>query len=266
MLREGEAPAEPDFSSQPRLGRSLALPTSSGTRLRWEGGWTRPQWNDPSVPGKIGELVAAAYPVLLDISRWTAVIIGGGPVAARKARGLLEAGAACVRCVAPAFCDAIPSEVERVRQTYCPEHLEGARLVFAATDDPEVNDAIVRDAAARQLLVNRADADDDQPGDFTVPARLRHGEVILAISAGSPSLAALIRDKLESSFDPRWEWMARAMKELRPLIKSTNLEIASRQRIFRELASEAALSVIADRGADGLRSWLLERHPELHHG
>jgi siroheme synthase-like protein len=187
-------------------------------------------------------------------------------VAARKARGLLEAGAACVRCIAPAFCDAIPPEVERVWQTYRPEHLEGARLVFAATDDAQVNDAIVRDAAARHLPVNRADADDDQPGDFTVPARLRRGEVILAVSAGSPALAALIRDKLDSSFDPRWEQMARAMQELRPLIKSANVAIESRQRIFRELAGEEALSVIAAGGADGLRNWLLERHPELHHG
>jgi precorrin-2 dehydrogenase/sirohydrochlorin ferrochelatase len=210
--------------------------------------------------------VAAAYPVLLDITRWTAVIIGGGPVAARKARGLLEAGAACVRCIAPAFCDAIPPQVERVWQAYRPEHLDGARLVFAATDDPQVNDAIVRDAGARHLPVNRADGDEDQPGDFTIPARLRRGEVILAISAGSPALATLIRDKLDSSFDPRWEQMAHAMQELRPLIKSANVEIASRQRIFRELAGEEALSVIAARGADGLRGWLLERHPELHHG
>lgn len=210
--------------------------------------------------------MAAAYPVLLDITRWTAVIIGGGPVAARKARGLIEAGAAHVRCVALTFCDALPPEVERIQQAYRPEHLDGARLVFAATDSAQVNEAIVRDAATRGLLINRADADEDAPGDFTVPARLRRGDVILAISANSPALAALIRDKLEASFDPRWEQMASAMQELRPLIKSANVKIESRQRIFRELAGEEALSVIVARGADGLRDWLLERHPELHHG
>lgn len=210
--------------------------------------------------------MAHAYPVLLDITRWTAVIIGGGPVAARKARGLIEAGAARVRCVALTFCDALPPEVERLQQAYRPEHLDGARLVFVATDNAQVNDAIDRDAAARRLLVNRADADEDEPGDFTVPARLRRGEVMLAISAGSPALAALIRDTLEASFDSRWQQMADAMQKLRPLIKSANVEIAERRQIFRELASEEALNVVATRDAAGLRDWLLERHPELHHG
>jgi precorrin-2 dehydrogenase/sirohydrochlorin ferrochelatase len=207
----------------------------------------------------------ASYPVLLDVSRWTVVIIGGGAVAARKARGLLEAGAGRVRCVAPQFSADLPAEVERVPQMYRPEHLDGANLVFAATDQAEVNEAVVRDAHARNLLVNRADADDEEPGDFTVPAQLRRGAAMMAVSAGSPALAAFIRDRLNELFDPRWQQMADAMQHLRPLIRSAGVEISLRRQIFRELASEEALNVLADRGTDGLADWLLERHPELRH-
>lgn len=206
-----------------------------------------------------------AYPVNLDITGRTILIVGGGAVAARKARGLIEAGATRVRCVAPAFCDELPPEVERVRGTYCPDHLDGATLVFAATDRAEVNEAVVRDAHARNLLVNRADLDEDEPGDFTIPARFRKGDVTVAVSAGSPALAALIRDRLESEFDARWARMADAMRELRSWIKSAGVDIATRRTIFRELATEDALTVLADRGPDGLRDWLLARHPELNH-
>ena len=66
-------------------------------------------------------------------------------------------------------------------------------------------------------------------------------------------------------FDARWQQMAAAMRELRPLIKSAGTKVAIRRQIFRELASEEALNVVADRGAVGLREWLLARHPELTH-
>lgn len=210
-------------------------------------------------------LMPASYPVLLDVTRWTIVIIGGGVVAARKARGLLEAGAARVRCVAPAFCADLPAEVERVSQTYQAEHLDGADLVFAATDQADVNEAVVRDAHARKLLVNRADVDEDEPGDFTVPAQLRRGAAMIAVSAGSPALAAFIRDRLNERFDPRWQQMADAMQQLRPLIRSADLEISVRRQILREMATEEALDILAARGADGLGDWLMERHPELRH-
>jgi precorrin-2 dehydrogenase/sirohydrochlorin ferrochelatase len=202
---------------------------------------------------------------MLDVTERMVVIIGGGPVAARKARGLLEAGASQIRCVAPAFSDEFPAEVDRVPEAYRAEHLNGAALVFAATNNAEVNDAVVRDARERNILVNRADVDEDEPGDFAVPARLRNGKVVVAIAAGSPALAALIRDRLSEAFDPRWQKMAQAMHELRPFIKSAGIDIGGRRRIFRELATEDALNVVATRGVDGLRNWLLERHPEMHH-
>lgn len=207
----------------------------------------------------------ASYPVLLDVTRWTVVIIGGGAVAARKARGLLESGAARVRCVAPQFCAEMPAAIERVPQTYRPEHLNGANLVFAATDQPQVNQTVVRDAHTLGLLANRADADEDEPGDFTVPAQLRRGAAVITVSAGSPALAALIRDRLDELFDPRWQHMADAMQQLRPLVRSAGVETAVRRQVFRELATEEALNVLADRGTGGLYDWLLERHPELRH-
>src|SRR6187431_597410 len=103
---------------------------------------------------------------MLDVSDRVIVIIGGGKVAARKAAGLLAAGATRVRAVAPSFDAEFPPSAQKVVGMYLPEHLEGAQLVFAATDDATVNETIVRDARARGILVNSADGE----GDFSVPA------------------------------------------------------------------------------------------------
>lgn len=202
---------------------------------------------------------------MLDVSERLAVIVGGGAVAARKARGLLDAGASRVRCVAPEFRADIPAGVERVGEPYRPAHLEGAQLVFAATDRPEVNEAVVRDARSRGVLVSRADGDDEHPGDFSSPAALRRGAVVVAVSAASPALAALIRDGIAERFDPRWPTMASAMRELRPLIKRVAADGNLRRMIFHKLATEEALGVVHAGGVQALREWLRHDFPELIH-
>ena len=191
-------------------------------------------------------------------------MVGGGGVAARKARGLLDAGAAGVRCVAPEFGEGFP-DVELVRANYGPAHLDGAGLVFAATDNAEVNAAVVRDARRLGLLVNRADADEDEPGDFATPAVLREGELTLTVSAGgSPALAAVIRDGLRTRLDARWVKMADAMKSLRPRITGrADIAIDRRRRMFQELASEEALDVLDRSGAERLWTWLQGRSRTL---
>jgi siroheme synthase-like protein len=205
------------------------------------------------------------YPMMLDVTDRPVVIIGGGAVAARKAAGLIECGATRVRCVAPDFEPGMRKEVERVAERYEPKHLDGAGLVFAATSDAAVNAAVVRDARARGVLVNRADAGADAPGDFITPARFREAETItVTVSAGSPALAVFIRDDIARRWDPRWSRMAEAMQELRPaIVARQDLPETQRRRIFSELATPDAMNVLAEGGIGALRAWLAARIPEL---
>jgi precorrin-2 dehydrogenase/sirohydrochlorin ferrochelatase len=202
--------------------------------------------------------------MMLDVADRLIVIVGGGSVAVRKARGLLECGATRVRCVAPEVHDDMPEGVERMLARYVAGHLDGASLVFAATDDPEVNAAVVRDARARGVLVNRADADGGEPGDFSTPARLRVSGVVVAVAAGSAALSAKIRDSLRKRWDPRWSEMAAAMQSLRPaIVARQDLKPRRRQQVFRALATYEAMNVLVEGGEDALRAWLTERFPEL---
>jgi siroheme synthase-like protein len=200
---------------------------------------------------------------MLDVTDRLVVIVGGGAVAVRKVKGLLDAGATRVRVVSPAFHDEMPDTavIERVYGTYDPAHLDGASLAFAVTDLPKVNERVTRDARERGIWVNRSD--EGEQGDFATPAKLVDGDVIVTVSAGSAALSAAIRDDVASKLDRRYLRLADAMKTLRPAVRSSVAEEPARAAIFRDLASREALDVIDTGGLEDLTRWLSQRHPDL---
>jgi siroheme synthase-like protein len=204
------------------------------------------------------------YPILLDLSRRPVVIIGGGTVASRKAAGVLAAGALDVRAVAPKFVRDFPAEVRQIAENFAPAHLDGAGLVFAATDSGTVNDAVVAEARQRGLLVGRADSDDSEPADFVSPAVLRFGAVTVAVSAaGSAALAASLRDRLSGSLSDDWINLADSLYRIRPTIKSLGLPMGRRREIFRAMATESAAEIQGKQGIQGLWDWIRKQYPEL---
>jgi siroheme synthase-like protein len=211
-------------------------------------------------------LVTFLYPLMLDVADRLNVIVGGGAVAHRKAEGLINAGAQRIRMVAT---EILPMHdagvaIEYVKERYQSRHLEGAGLVFAASDDAGVNTAVVRDAHARGLLVCRADHNDTDPGDFSSPAVLEATPVTITVSTlGSPALAAKIRDDLHAKLDRRWVKLADAMLTLRPQVLASNAPPQQRREILRELASEAAMHAVQRGGLTELRRWILEHYPDV---
>jgi len=144
------------------------------------------------------------YPIFLDLSGRRCVVVGGGGVAGRKARKLLQARARVV-VISPEVRPELESvAVEVHRRPYVEGDLEGAYLAFAATDSREVNAAVAREAEERGIPVNVADRPSE--GDFALPSVLRRGRLQVAVSTGgaSPALARRIKDELEESFGPEW--------------------------------------------------------------
>jgi precorrin-2 dehydrogenase/sirohydrochlorin ferrochelatase len=185
---------------------------------------------------------------MLDGSALTAVIVGGGPVAARKASALVGSGAR-VRVVAPAMSPelealATDSTVELVRELYSKRQLGDAQLVIAATNDAAVNAQVVTDAKALGRLVNVADA--PNAGNCVTPAVHRVGEVVVAISAGGvPSAAARIRDDVARKIDDRY---ATAVKEL------SSLRRALIDRDQRDRWSSASAALVDDEFCERVES------------
>ena len=173
------------------------------------------------------------YPIQLQLSGRLCVVVGGGRVGQRKIAGLLAAGAR-VRLVTREAPEGLPAAVELVPRPFRPDDLDGALLAFAATDDPQVNAAVVRAARGAGILASRAD--DPEAGDFTLPAVLRRGELTLAVATGgtSPALAALLRERLEGEYGAEWQLVLEVVAALRrqrltlPRKGEYNLEILRR--------------------------------------
>jgi precorrin-2 dehydrogenase/sirohydrochlorin ferrochelatase len=143
------------------------------------------------------------------------VVVGGGAVAVRKARKLLQAGAEVV-VVSPEILPELEDMgVEVHVRPYEDGDLEGADLAFAATDRREVNAAVAREARARGIRINVADRPTE--GDFAVPSRLLRGGLQVAVSTGgaSPTLARRIRNELEDVFGPEWAGVVEELEEVR---------------------------------------------------
>jgi uroporphyrin-III C-methyltransferase/precorrin-2 dehydrogenase/sirohydrochlorin ferrochelatase len=145
---------------------------------------------------------AGGYPLLLDLAGRRVVVVGGGPVAARRARGLLDAGAD-VTVVAPWLCEDLADRAADGSLAWAPRDYAGpddlaeAWLVHTATGDAGTDAAVRRDADAARVLCVDAGAGDR--GSAQVPAVARvstpDGPVTVAVNGHrDPRRAQRVRD------------------------------------------------------------------------
>ena len=162
------------------------------------------------------------YPVSLDLENRPCLVVGAGPVAARKVRGLLSCGAR-VSVIAPDIGEdmrALASSLARLEpRAYRPGDVAGFRLVITATGDPAVDGAVADEADAAGVWVNSAD--DPAHCSFILPAVHRAGAVTIAVSTGglSPALASWLRNQLAASCGNRLDALAHLLSEARQRLR-----------------------------------------------
>ncbi len=195
----------------------------------------------------------AYYPILMDLDGKRALVLGGGEVAERKVRTLISFGAV-VDVVSLDLSSGLTNLVEegrvrRVGREFHETHLDGAVLVIAATDDASVNRRVGLAARARGIPVNAV----DQPADctFIVPAVIRRGDLVLAVSTSgrSPALARRIREELEDRFGPEYGDFLTLMGCVRERVLARGEGQKDNQAIFKRLVGSDLLEVV------GRRDW-----------
>ncbi|MCD7876309.1 MAG: precorrin-6A reductase, partial [Cloacibacillus porcorum] len=152
------------------------------------------------------------FPMLTDMEGRSAVIAGGGRIAARRAATLIKCGAA-VTVVSPEFDPEFKEmKCRLVRKGWEPDDLEGAALAVAATDDEKVNAAI--GAAAKERGIPVSVADNAAECSLFFPSLVTSGEVSASVSAGalSPALTHRLAEGLRSVWD-EWGKEERAARE-----------------------------------------------------
>lgn len=140
--------------------------------------------------------MSVLLPVFLDLRGESALVVGGGAVALRRVATLLEAGLS-VTVVAPDLhpeLEALP--VQRERRVYRTGDAAGRRVVVAATDDANVNNAIAADARAAGALVNHAG--DAGQGWLRFAATTTRAGVQVAVSSGRelPMLTQALTERI----------------------------------------------------------------------
>jgi precorrin-2 dehydrogenase/sirohydrochlorin ferrochelatase len=183
----------------------------------------------------------SGYPLVLEGTAISALVIGGGRVATRKVEALLEAGAK-VHIVAPVITPQLEQlgarnfELRFTRAHFSPEMFGEALLIIVATDDVEANALIGAQARSRGKLVNVASAADQ--GNCITPAVHRSGDVLVAVTTGRvPNAAIRIRDRLARMLDGRYAAAVRELASLRALLLN---------RGDRERWSEATSALVGE--------------------
>lgn len=189
------------------------------------------------------------YPVQLNMVGVRCVVVGGGKVAARKIKQLLQSGAKIV-IISPAVAAEIAEweQEDRVivyRRDYKDrDDLAGARLVFAATSSEAVNAAVCKDAEALGLFSNNISH--CEGGSFLVPAVLHRGSLVITVSTSgaSPGLAVKLRDELEERIGREYEEYVNFLAELRAKVLSVIDEPQTRTIIFHNVLKFDILELI----------------------
>jgi uroporphyrin-III C-methyltransferase/precorrin-2 dehydrogenase/sirohydrochlorin ferrochelatase len=140
-------------------------------------------------------------PVFLDLAGKRVLVVGGGVVAGRRALAAAARGAR-VTVVAPVISGRIAHAAAGailtiVRRAFEPADLDGADIVFSATDDPGTNAAVASGCGWRKIPVNLAD--DPARCSFIMPAVVEKEEFTIAVSTGgkNPGAARAIREFVE---------------------------------------------------------------------
>jgi precorrin-2 dehydrogenase / sirohydrochlorin ferrochelatase len=193
------------------------------------------------------------YPINLDIRGRRCLVVGGGRVGARKVDTLLQCGGV-VTLVSPQVTSglaelAAENGICLKPRAYRSEDVQDMFLVIGATDDEALNRRIHADAERHNLLCNIADR--PQICNFTLPAVVRRGDFMIAISTAgkSPAFAKHIRKRLESQFGPEYGVLLDLMGAIRARLLAEAHEPETHKPLFEQLIAEDLITLVKNKDA-----------------
>ncbi|MFS2058430.1 siroheme synthase CysG [Kosakonia cowanii] len=178
-------------------------------------------------------------PIFCQLRGRACLLVGGGDVAERKARLLLDAGAQLtVNALSfiPQFTAwAAEGMLTLVEGEFSETLLDECWLAIAATDNDAVNQRVSDAAEARRIFCNMVDA--PKEASFIMPSIIDRSPLMVAISSGgtSPVLARLLREKLESLLPQHLGHVAKFAGQLRSRVKRHFATMSERRRFWEKL-------------------------------
>ena len=190
------------------------------------------------------------YPINLQLADCPVLVVGGGQVAERKINTLVAAQAA-VTVISPELTPGLQVLVKSGtirwwQRTYETGDIEPFFLVFCTANRREVNQNVAREARERGKLVNVADGPEE--GNFSLPAQVRRGDLLLTVSTGgqSPALVRKLRQELAERYGPEYIVLINIMGLLRKEIVTDGTSSDENRKMFESLLNSGVLEAIRD--------------------
>ena len=167
------------------------------------------------------------------------LIVGGGNLALQKLHTFANSGAH-VTLVAPEFHPGLLEnfagmQTVLIRRPYQPEDVAGKDMIYAATDDRELNRRVYTNAERAGISANAV----DDPGycDFYTPSVLRRGAITLALSTSGrfPGISKALRECLESWLPCQDDDLLQELFALRTTLKRSSHATAVRSHALRTM-------------------------------
>ncbi|MGY4002588.1 siroheme synthase CysG [Aeromonas sanarellii] len=191
-------------------------------------------------------------PIFCRLDNKPVLLVGGGEVAERKARLLLDTGAQ-LTVVAPELDPelaelAANGSIEWLAGEFAPAQLAGKWLVVAATDRREVNALVYQSANQARIFANVVD--DPKRSSFIMPSIIDRSPLMVAISSGgkAPVLARLLREKLEALLPQHLGVVVAFAGSLRERVKARFASMGERRRFWERLLGADRLGQALARG------------------
>ncbi|HID8275504.1 siroheme synthase CysG [Proteus mirabilis] len=194
------------------------------------------------------------FPIFCQLNNKPCLLVGGGEIAERKARLLMEAGAV-ISVVAPTFTPQFMQwQNEQRLQCFMAEFsvadLADKWLVIAATDNEQVNQHVYQQATEQRIFCNVVDS--PQQASFIMPSVIDRSPIMVAISSGgkAPVLARILREKMEQWLPNSLGALAQLAGKLREQVKQRFATMSARRYFWEHFFADKALQAEIDAGRD----------------
>jgi precorrin-2 dehydrogenase/sirohydrochlorin ferrochelatase len=205
------------------------------------------------------------FPLMLDLRERPVLLIAGGPETGAKLQGLLEAGAR-LTVLAEEDHWGLSALAEEKRLRWLPRgyregDLEGFFLVVSHPKDKAIHPKVKAEAERRRIFL--VAVDDPENASAILPAVLRRGEFVVALSTSgaAPALAVRLKERLAQLFPPEYGELVAYLRGLRPRLAQIP-DFEERKRLWYRIV-DLALEELPRKGPSGAKAHIEETLGEV---
>ena len=200
------------------------------------------------------------YPVLINLSKFPCLVVGGGNVALRKVLSLLEFGAK-VTVISPVISKALKElhyqrKINLIKKVYSEKFIKDFKIIFSATDNPDTNNKIRYDCTKNGILLNAAD--NPPLCDFILPANVKRGNLTISISSQgkAPFYTKKIKELIDIYISPSYEQILNLAGIFRKEILSNRKNTLSKNNAFKKFTETDWESILKMSGNNSAKKYL----------